>query len=454
MSSSTLGFYGATGTVTGSKYLLTHERHRVLIDCGMFQGYKQLRERNWQPFPFAANHVDSVVLTHAHVDHSGALPLLTKQGFSGAIHATEGSEALCRILLPDAARLQEQDALYANRKGFSRHHPAMPLYDERDAQQALARFESHPFDRNFEPAKGFEASFSRAGHILGAACVHMRFGDRSVLFSGDLGRPHDPLIRAPTPRRPADYVVIESTYGNRRHDAVDPSDALAEVIARTIARGGSVIIPAFSVGRTQTLLLLLERLREAGRLPHVPIYLDSPMAIAATELYREHGETHRLDPHEVQRMCGVAQYVREVEDSKQLDRGDQPMILISASGMATGGRVVHHLHRFLPDARNTVLLTGFQAGGTRGAKLLAGDERIRIHGEWVEVGAEIASLDMLSAHADQDELVAWLRTSEHVPRRVFIVHGEPDAAEALRVRITTELGWECAVPEYRDEIEL
>ncbi|MFV8752270.1 MBL fold metallo-hydrolase RNA specificity domain-containing protein [Nannocystaceae bacterium ST9] len=454
MSAPTLGFYGATETVTGSKFLLTSDRHRVLIDCGLFQGYKQIRQRNWQPLPFAAKHVDACVLTHAHIDHSGALPLLTNQGFAGTIHATSGTAALCRILLPDAARLQEQDAEYANRKGFARHSPALPLYDEHDAQRALERLEPHPFDREFAPAKGFTASFSRAGHILGAASVHVQMGARSVLFSGDLGRPNDPLIRAPTPRRPSDYVVIESTYGNRRHDSEDPTDALARVIDRTIARGGSVIVPAFSVGRTQSLLLLLARLRESGRLAHVPIYLDSPMAIAATELYREHRDTHRLDARECERMCAIAHYVREVEDSKQLDRLDHPIILISASGMATGGRVVHHLRRFLPDARNTILLTGYQAGGTRGAKLLAGTESLRIHGEWVAVHAEIASLDMLSAHADQDELVAWLRTSDHAPRKLFIVHGELEAAEHLRVRITDELGWECVVPEYRDEVGL
>ncbi len=454
MSASTLGFYGATETVTGSKFLLTCDRHRLLIDCGLFQGYKQLRQRNWQDLPFSAKHVDAVVLTHAHVDHSGALPLLTKQGFSGAIHATSGTAALCKLLLPDAAYLQEQDAEYANRKGFSRHHPALPLYDRRDAEQALERFEPHPFEHEFAPAKGFTAKFSRAGHILGAASVYVQAGERTVLFSGDLGRPNDPLIRPPAPRRPSDYVVIESTYGNRRHDREDPADALAKVIDRTISRGGSVIVPAFSVGRTQSLLLLLEQLRESGRLAKVPIYLDSPMAIAATELYREHDDTHRLSHHECEKMCAVARYVREVEDSKQLDRLDEPIVLISASGMATGGRVVHHLRHFLPDARNTILLTGFQAGGTRGAKLLGGVESLRIHGEWVEVHAEIASLDMLSAHADQDELLAWLRTSDHEPRKLFIVHGELEAAEHLRMRVVHELGWDCVIPEYRDEVGL
>jgi metallo-beta-lactamase family protein len=454
VSTPTLAFHGATETVTGSKFLLTHDRHRLLIDCGLFQGYKQLRQRNWQPLPFSAKNVDAVVLTHAHVDHSGALPLLIKQGFSGAIHATSATTDLCRILLPDAAHLQEQDAEYANRKGFSRHHPALPLYDSRDAQRTLEHFRSHPFDHEFAPAKHFTACFARAGHILGAASVHVQAGPRSILFSGDLGRPHDPLICAPEPRRPSDYLVLESTYGDRRHVPQDATEVLAEVVDRTVARGGSVIVPAFSVGRTQALLLLLARLRERGLLPDVPIYMDSPMAIAATELYQEHPDTHRLDSTTCERMCSIAHYVREVEDSKQLDRLDHPIILISASGMATGGRVVHHLRHFLPDARHTILLSGFQAGGTRGAKLHAGAEHVRIHGEWVPVHAEICVLDMLSAHADQDELLAWLRTSDQQPRRVFIVHGELEAAEHLRERIIDELGWDCAVPQYRDEVEL
>jgi metallo-beta-lactamase family protein len=449
-----IGFYGATETVTGSKFLLEHDRHRVLIDCGLFQGYKQIRRRNWAELPFSARHVDAVVLTHAHVDHSGALPILTRAGFGGRIHATPGTFALCEILLPDSARIHEADAAYANRKGFSRHRPALPLYTERDAHEALERFTTHEFGQAFEPARGFQVSFARAGHILGAASVYLRIDDQSVLFSGDLGRPNDFLIREPAPREPTNYLVLEGTYGDRRHDPADPRAALAEIVSRTAARGGTVLIPAFSVGRTQALLLLLDELRRAQRIPSLPIYLDSPMAISATELYRRHESSHRLDRATIERMCSAAEYVREVEDSKALDRRDDPIILISASGMATGGRVVHHLRRFVGDSRNTILFAGFQAGGTRGAKLLAGADRIHIHGEWFEVRAEIAGLDMLSAHADQDELLAWLRTCDRAPRRTFIVHAELAAAEALRVRIEDELGWTVDVPEYRDVVEL
>jgi len=449
-----LGFYGAAETVTGSRFLLENDGHRVLVDCGLFQGYKQIRERNWAKLPFSARQLDAVILTHAHIDHSGALPLLTRAGFSGRIHATAGTRALCEILLPDSARIHEADAAFANRKGFSKHHPALPLYTERDAQAALAQFSTHRFGQPFEPARGFSASFMRAGHILGAASVVLQIDGQSVMFSGDLGRPNDPLIREPAPRQPTDYVVIEGTYGNRFHGAVDPSEALAQVVARTAARGGTLVIPAFSVGRTQALLLLLDELRRAGRIPTLPIFLDSPMSISATELYRGHPKTHRLSPERVAQMCSVAEYVREVDDSKALALRKDPMILISASGMATGGRVIHHLRRLVGDPRNTILFTGFQAGGTRGAKLVAGADRVRIHGAWFEVRAEVANLDMLSAHADQDELLTWLRGADRAPRRTFIVHAELEAAEALRVRIEDELGWTVEIPEYRDIVEL
>jgi metallo-beta-lactamase family protein len=450
----TLSLYGAAGTVTGSRFLLEHDRHRVLVDCGLFQGYKQLRERNWAPLPFSAKSLDAVVLTHAHIDHSGALPLLTRAGFSGKIHATAGTKALCEILLPDSARIHEADAEYANRKGFSRHRPALPLYTERDARDTLGQFVIERFGVPFEPARGFQISYSRAGHILGAASALIKAGDTTVMFSGDLGRPNDLLIREPANRQPTDYVVIEATYGGRKHSGADPAAALADIITRTAKRGGKLLIPAFSVGRTQQILLLLGQLLDEDRIPRLPIYMDSPMAISATELYRRHPATHRLSAAACVRMGEVAQYVREVDDSKALDHRDDPIILISASGMATGGRVVHHLGWLVDDPRNTVLFTGFQAAGTRGAKLVDGCDRIRIHGQWHDVRAEVDNLDMLSAHADEDELIGWLRSCEQAPRKVFVVHAEPDAAEAMRVRIDDELGWDVVVPEHKDVIDL
>ncbi|NVB43329.1 MBL fold metallo-hydrolase [Pseudenhygromyxa sp. WMMC2535] len=449
-----LGFYGATQTVTGSKFLLRAGKRELLVDCGLFQGYKQLRRRNWAALPFSAKALDGAVLTHAHIDHSGALPLLVKAGYRGAVDCTTATRALCRILLPDSGRIHEADAAYANRKGFSKHHPALPLYTEEDAQRTLRHLRVREFGERFSPAHGFEAQLSRAGHILGAASVCIEVEGRRIQFSGDLGRDDDPLIRAPAPREGADYVVIEATYGDRHHGEEDPGEALAKVVNEAAARGGTLVIPAFSVGRTQTLLLLLERLRAAGSIPRLPIYLDSPMAISATELYRDHPSTHRLSAAQCSAMCAVASYVREVEDSKALDRRDDPIILISASGMATGGRVVHHLRRFAPDPNNTILFAGYQAGGTRGAKLLAGADRVRIHGEWVPVRAQIESLDMLSAHADQDGLIKWLRSCERAPRKVFVVHADVEAAEHMRVRIEDELGWGCEIPEYRERVAL
>ncbi|MGB1013487.1 MAG: MBL fold metallo-hydrolase RNA specificity domain-containing protein, partial [Nannocystaceae bacterium] len=359
-----------------------------------------------------------------------------------------------KILLPDSAHIHQADADFANRKGFSRHQPARPLYTERDARDALARFTTQGFGVAFEPARGFSTSFARAGHILGAASVRMKVGGVSLMFSGDLGRSNDPLMRPPAKRQPTDYLVIEATYGARTHHEDDTGATLAALIKRTAARGGTLLIPAFSVGRTQSLLLLLQHLRDTGKIPSLPIYLDSPMAISTTQLYRDHPQTHRLDPDACASMSAVASYVRAVEDSKALDRRDDPIILISASGMATGGRVIHHLRRFVGEPRNTILFAGYQAGGTRGAKLLAGANRVRIHGQWWPVQAEVRCLDTLSAHADQNELIAWMRSCSQPPRKVFIVHAEPQAAEALRVRVEDELGWNCEVPEHRDTFDL
>jgi metallo-beta-lactamase family protein len=449
-----LSFFGATQTVTGSRYLLTCGERRVLVDCGLFQGYKHLRLKNWSRLPFAANEVDAVLLTHAHLDHSGYLPLLVKNGFKGPIYATNATLELCRILLPDSGHLQEEQAQFANRHGFSKHSPALPLYTEQDAHHCLERFRAVSFAEEIEPAPGVRASFTRAGHLLGAASVRVQHGGRSILFSGDVGRPHDPLMRAPVAPVAADYLVVESTYGDRTHPAWEPQTELRDVIRRTCGRGGVIVIPTFAVGRAQLLLLLIARLQASGEIPGVPVYLDSPMAIDATELFARFGAEHRLSRDEAATMGGIAALVRTAEQSKALDRIRAPAIILAASGMATGGRVVHHLKVFAPDARNTILFSGFQAGGTRGAALVAGAPQLRIHGETFPVRAEVAQLQSASAHADADELIAWLRQLPAAPRQVFVTHGEASASDALRHRIHTELGWSVIVPEYRDEVAL
>lgn len=448
-----LSFLGGTGTVTGSKYLIDTGRHRVMVDCGLFQGYKQLRERNWAPFPVPPASIDAVVLTHAHLDHSGYLPALIRDGFAGPVICTHATKKLCELLLPDSGHLMEADARFANRYGYSKHKPALPLYDQEDAQRALGSFFTRPFGEAFPVVDGCTALFRGAGHILGAATVELNYLGMRVVFSGDLGRYDDATMLAPLPVPRADYLVVESTYGNRLHDRTPPEEALEEAIERTVRRGGSVIIPSFAVGRAQSLLYHLSQIRKRGRLTTVPIFLDSPMAQNASDIYCEHGDQRRLTDEQCREACAIATYTRDVEESKQIDRDTMPKIIISASGMATGGRVLHHLKRYAPDRRNMILLAGFQAGGTRGAALKAGAHELKIHGEFVPVRAEVASLDMLSAHADRDELMRWLGGFETAPRMTFVTHGEPDGSDALRHCIAEKLGWNARVPEHGERVE-
>jgi metallo-beta-lactamase family protein len=453
--STRLHFLGATGTVTGSRYLLDTGSHRVLIDCGLFQGYKPLRLRNWAAPPFDPASLDAVVLTHAHLDHSGYLPRLAKLGFKGPVYASRGTTALCGILLPDSGRLQEEDARFANMHGYSKHHPALPLYTEEDTRFALRQFRSVDFDHEFEAAPGLAFRLQPAGHLLGAASVLARaVGDARVLFSGDLGRPCDPIMQPPAPPPAADLVVVESTYGDRRHASVPSDDELVPIITAVAERGGVTVIPTFAVGRAQSLLLILARLREQGRIPRIPVFLDSPMAIDATALYIQHRAEHRLDEAECRRMHDVATMVQTPRESRELLGRSGPMIVLAASGMATGGRVLHHLKAYAPDPRNAIVLSGYQAGGTRGAALARGETSLRIHGQVVPVNAEVHQLHTLSAHADADEVIGWLKQMPHAPREAFVTHGEPDAADALRRRLREELGWNATVPEFRDSVEL
>ena len=450
-----LKFFGAAGTVTGSRYLFEVAQKKILIDCGLFQGYKPLRLRNWAPFPVPPAEIDAVVLTHAHLDHSGYLPLLVKHGFRGRIFCTHATRHLCRILLRDSGHLQEKEAEYANRHGFSKHRPALPLYTQDDAERSLSHFSDIDFGDEHEVASRITVRFRRAGHILGAATAEIRTGALRLAFSGDLGRPDSPTMLPPEPMTGADYLVVESTYGNRQHVDTDAATALAQVIARTTRRGGTVLIPAFAVGRAQDLLYLIGKLKASNQIePKLPVFLDSPMATEASRIFHEHREDHRLSEEECNRTYSAATYVREVQESKALNADEAPKVIISASGMATGGRVLHHLKNLAPDRRNTLLFAGFQAGGTRGALITGGAETVKIHGDQVPIRAEVANLEMLSAHADAGEILAWLRGFEHAPKVTFITHGEPPAADALRRRIQDELGWRCSVPDQLEAVAL
>ena len=449
-----LSFYGATGTVTGSKYLFDDGSADTLIDCGLFQGFKQLRLRNWQPLPFDVKSLRSVVLTHAHIDHSGALPLLVKSGFAGKIYCSKATRDLCSIMLPDAAHLQEEEARYANKRGFSKHKPALPLFTIEDADRALRLLHAVDFD---QPVRLSEISTARllpAGHILGASMIMIESSGKRLLFSGDLGRPNDPVMRPPTTVDKADILVLESTYGNRRHSGADPEAELGSHLARALGRGGVVIIPAFAVGRVQTLLHLLARLKSRGLLTNIPIYLNSPMAVNATEIYHTYRTQHRLSVEECTAACQVAEFVNTPEDSKKLNEKSGPMIIVAASGMATGGRVVHHLKSFAPDPKNLILFSGFQAGGTRGAAMIGGAETVRIHGQDIPVHAEVANLETLSAHADYAEIIDWLKSFSEPPRATYLTHGEPQAADQMRQHIEQTLKWDCTVPDYRETVTL
>jgi len=443
-----LRFLGATGTVTGSKYLVEHDGRRLLVDCGLFQGLKQLRLRNWQSLPVPASSIDAVVLTHAHIDHSGFIPRLLDLGFRGPVFTTPATAELCQLLLPDAGHLQEEEARYANSHGFSKHAPALPLYTEEAARRALRRFEVRNVREQFEPLPGFEVHFHRAGHILGAASVHLRCGSRSIMFSGDLGRSDDLVMNPPDPPEAADFVLVESTYGNRSHGNEDPLTKLADVVCRTAARGGVVVVPAFAVGRTQQLLHVIQQLKAVHRIPDLPVYLNSPMAADVTAIFRRHADEHRLTAEACRAMCDGVKIVNTEAESRALNRLHFPCIIVSASGMATGGRVVHHIKAFAPDPRNAIVFAGFQAAGTRGAAMVDGATQVKIHGEWVPVRAEVATLDSLSAHADREELLDWLSLLPRPPRHVYVTHGEPESADALRQAIEERHRWPCSVPEY------
>lgn len=477
-------FLGAARTVTGSKYLVEANGARIMVDAGLFQGLKELRERNWKDLPVPASSIQAIVLTHAHLDHCGYLPRLVAQGFRGRVFCTQGTKDLCGIVLPDAGRLQEEDAEFANRHQFSKHKPALPLYREVDAARAVSLLQPCGYDRPMPVAGGIEVEFVNAGHLLGSSYVRMRIDGRTVLFGGDLGRYGRPVLPDPSPVDGADYLLVESTYGDRLHEQDDNGERLAAIVTGAAKKGGKLIIPAFAIGRVEELLYWLKRLEEEKRIPILPVYLDSPMASAALARYT--ARAHELDPelqpelrddkaphdaaapHDAQTRRRQARQEREMcifcterfrviaspDESKHLTASRTPAIVISSSGMAEGGRVLHHLKAALPDPRNTVLFAGYQGVGTRGRRLVDGEKSVKIHGEWVPVVAEVERIDSMSAHADAGEVMRWLNGFTRAPQRTFIVHGEPVAQDALAVRIQAELRWATHAPEHGERIEI
>ena len=456
---STITFLGAAGTVTGSKYLVETGSRRFLVDCGLYQGLKELRERNWAALPVDPRTIDAVVLTHAHIDHSGYLPRLVKNGFKGRVFCTPGTADLCRIMLPDAGRLAEEDARDANRHGYSKHSPALPLFTEDDAYRALALLQPVGYDRPMPMGGDVSVEFIDAGHLLGSAFVRLRIGgdgNREILFSGDLGRYDRPVLPDPKTVASADVLLVESTYGDRVHPPDDDGESLAVVIRETLSAKGKVIVPAFAVGRVEEVIYWLKRLEEAGRIPVVPVYLDSPMAVEALRHYANHSRD--LDPDVQSRRGQMSAFttkrftaITSPQLSKDIQASPNPCIVVSSSGMATGGRVLWYLKAGLPNPRNTVLFVGYQAAGTRGRHMLEGADTVKIHGEFVPVAARVERIDSMSAHADANEILRWLGGFDRAPDRTFIVHGEPPAQEALRARVEEELGWSVHVPAYQEQ---
>ncbi|WP_448808040.1 MBL fold metallo-hydrolase RNA specificity domain-containing protein [Agromyces bauzanensis] len=449
-----LQFLGGADSVTGSKYLIDAWGTRILVDCGLFQGFKVLRERNRAPFPVPPDSIDAVVLTHAHLDHSGYLPALVRDGFRGPVYATPGTVELCRVMLPDSGYLLEEEARHAASRRWSSHRDPQPLYTSADATRSLERFDAVDFDTARPIGRELEFTFVPAGHILGAAGVRVGVGGRVVHFTGDLGRASDPLMRPPRPLEPASVLITESTYGDRDHPDEDPEAMLGDVVRRVAKRNGVVLIPAFAVGRTETVLLHLSRLRDRGEIPDIPIFLNSPMAVDVAGIYERYPDEHRIAAEEIERMYDLAQNVNTVDDSKLLNLRGGPMIIISAAGMLTGGRILHHLVAYGSDRHNAIVLTGFQAGGTRGSALLGGATSLRIFGEDVPIRAEVVSIDSMSAHADADEIMSWLRAVDEPPEMVYVTHGEAAASDMLRARIKRELHWPVRVPEHLERVRL
>ena len=458
--SATLTFLGAAGTVTGSRHFLESGQTRLLLDCGLFQGLKELRLRNWAPSPVPATSIAGVLLSHAHIDHSGALPRLGREGFRGPIYCTGATAELLGIMLPDAAHLQEEEAEFANRHRTSKHEPALPLFTTADADRVLTQVRPVGFNESFSPAAGVSARFINSGHILGAAFIEVSIDGRTLVFTGDIGRYGVPIMRDPDPVAAADVLLLESTYGNRLHPPDDHHDMLAAAVERAVAQKAWLLVPAFAIGRTQEILYDLRGLEDVARIPSLPVYLDSPMGDKATAIYARHTEEHDPDARGIEAAGGRPfapknlRICKSVEDSKRLNDTDGPGILIAGSGMATGGRILHHFVRRLSDARTTVLFVGYQAAGTRGRLLREGARQMKMLGQSVPVRAVIMASDAYSAHADQGEILRWLGGFTRPPAATYIVHGEPDAASALQVRIASQLKWRAVVAQDGQRIDI
>lgn len=459
-----ISFLGATQTVTGSRHLLEIDGKKMLIDCGMFQGIKKNRLRNWEPFPVPAADIDYVFLTHAHLDHSGFLPRLCKEGFSGPVYCTPATADIAAIILRDSAHLQEEDALWANKKGFSKHKPALPLYTTEDAEEAIARFSPVQYGDDLFISDSVRVKFKDAGHILGSSIIDFKRNigkeSRKIVFSGDLGRPKKIILKEPTQAYDVDYLIIESTYGNRLHQDSSVFEDLARVINESINRRGVLLIPAFSVGRTQTLLFVIRELEEKGLIPSIPVFMDSPMAINVTNIFNARIADQNIITR-VLKLEGKEIYTpkhlkicRSRDESKAINAVKGPGIILSASGMATGGRILHHLVQRLPSTKNTMLFIGYQATGTRGRAILDGKEEIKIHGSYVPVNAHIETLHGFSGHADYNEILAWLMGFNAPPTKTFVVHGEEDASTALAQKIRDTLGWDVVVPSFEDGYDI
>ncbi len=469
-------FLGAAGTVTGSKHLINtgydssgKRRFQVLIDCGLFQGQKEWRERNWQDTPVPAREIDAVVLTHAHLDHCGWIPRLVKEGFRGPIYATQPTIDLCSVVLPDSGHLQEEDAAYYNKRKVSKHDPALPLYTLKEAQDCQRYFKPVTVEKTIELSPELAFRFVNAAHILGSCMVEVTLQtngrSRRLLFTGDIGRVRDSLIApgkvvhsGPQENETADVLVMESTYGNREHPNADPRPELTRLIRDTAERGGSVVVPAFAVERTQKFLFMLKELMETGQMPRLPVYCDSPMAIKAVEIFLKHSEEYTPQSADLIRRYGSPlewagfTFAQTAEQSKTINESHYPSIIVSSSGMVTGGRVLHHLAQRLPDPKNLVIFIGFQAPGTRGAIIKSGAAEVKIFGEFIPIRAQIAALEQFSDHADPPELLEWLRTFKNIPGATYLVHGEPAAALQLRDRMKKELGWNVQVAEYMERV--